>query len=80
MIIYSGVDSKIHKHGVITLIIQSKVNLLVIRETLKAGHSVRVLPGPIPNPEVKPHVAPVLVRCASSREAEVPALKIKLRR
>ncbi len=39
-----------------------------------AGHSDRVRPGPIPNPEVKPIVAAVLVRCGSTCEAAVLVL------
>lgn len=40
----------------------------------QAGHSVGVRPGPIPNPEVKPNVAAVLLRCESPWEAVVLAL------
>ena len=39
----------------------------------QAGHSGRVRPGPIPNPEVKPAVAAVLLTCVSGREAAVLA-------
>ena len=39
----------------------------------EAGHSGRVRPGPIPNPEVKPAVAAVLLICESDREAAVLA-------
>ncbi len=38
-----------------------------------AGHSNGVPPGPIPNPEVKPVDAVVLVRSERSCEAIVPA-------
>ncbi len=38
-----------------------------------AGHSVRDRPGLIPNPEVKPHDAVILVRCVSPREVAVLA-------
>jgi hypothetical protein len=41
---------------------------------LQAGHSGRVRPGPIPNPEVKPVVAAVLLTCVSGWEAAVLAL------
>ena len=39
----------------------------------QAGHSFRVRPNPIPNLEVKPEVAVVLLRCESSWEATVLA-------
>ena len=42
--------------------------------TVPAGHSVRDRPGLIPNTEVKPHVAVILVRCVSPREVAVLAL------
>lgn len=38
-----------------------------------AGHSVRDRPGLIPNTEVKPHVAVILVRCVSPCEVTVLA-------
>jgi hypothetical protein len=41
---------------------------------LQAGHSGRVRPGPVPNPEVKPVVAAVLLICVSGWEAAVLAL------
>lgn len=44
--------------------------------TIQAGHSVRARPNPIPNLEVKPDVAVVLLRCESSWEATVLALFI----
>ncbi len=40
---------------------------------IQAGHSVRVRPNLIPNLEVKPDVAVVLLRCESSWEAAVLA-------
>lgn len=57
---------------------------LIERQTIKliyilfqyvnvAGHSNGVPPGPIPNPEVKPIDAVVLVRSERSCEAIVPA-------
>lgn len=42
----------------------------------QAGHSVRVRPRPIPNLEVKPNVAVVLLRCESSWEATVLAFLV----
>ena len=42
----------------------------------QAGHSVGVRPRPIPNLEVKPNVAVVLLRCESSWEVAVLAFYI----
>ena len=42
----------------------------------QAGHSVGVRPSPIPNLEVKPNVAVVLLRCESSWEVAVLAFYI----
>ncbi len=53
--------------------LDGKVNLPVFRYNGSAGHSVRARPGLIPNPEVKPHVAVILVRCVSPREVAVLA-------
>ena len=50
-----------------------KVNLVEFQTIVPAGHSVRARPGLIPNPEVKPHVAVILVRCVSPREVAVLA-------
>ena len=44
-----------------------------ICKIFQAGHSVRVRPNPIPNLEVKPNVAVVLLRCEGSWEATVLA-------
>ena len=51
----------------------SKVNLALTQIFVQAGHSGRVRPGPIPNPEVKPAVAAVLLTCVSGWEAAVLA-------
>ena len=53
--------------------LQRKVNLPPKEKKLLAGHSVRDPPGLIPNPEVKPHVAVILVRCVSPCEVTVLA-------
>ena len=50
-----------------------KLNVLLPFQRGLAGHSGGVTPGPIPNPEVKPVVATVLVRSVRSCEAVVPA-------
>ena len=50
-----------------------KVNSKHLSFGIQAGHSVRVRPNPIPNLEVKPDVAIVLLRCESSWEAIVLA-------
>lgn len=50
------------------------VNLTVLLFDQEAGHSGRARPGPIPNPEVKPVVAAVLLTYVSGREAAVLAL------
>ena len=42
-------------------------------DTEQAGHSIRVRPNPVPNLEVKPGVAIVLLRCESPWEAIVLA-------
>lgn len=52
------------------------INKRVISYIMQAGHSVRARPNPIPNLEVKPDVAVVLLRCESSWEAAVLALFI----
>lgn len=51
---------------------EHKINLLALRGAVVAGHSGGVPPGLIPNPEVKPAVATVLVRSERLREAVVP--------
>lgn len=58
------------------LIGHSMINKRVISYIMQAGHSVRARPNPIPNLEVKPDVAVVLLRCESSWEAAVLALFI----
>ena len=64
-------------YGILYWIVQSsvkgKINLPEKRPRIPAGHSVRVPPGLIPNPEVKPHVAVILVRCVSPCEVAVLA-------
>ena len=52
----------------------SNVNTRVICHHSQAGHSVGVRPDPIPNSEVKPDVATVLLRCESPWEVVVLAL------
>lgn len=52
----------------------SNVNTRVIYHHSQAGHSVGVRPDPIPNSEVKPDVATVLLRCESPWEVVVLAL------
>ena len=45
----------------------------MVSEIIQAGHSVGVRPSLIPNLEVKPNVAAVLLRYESTREAVVLA-------
>jgi hypothetical protein len=60
-------------YWVVSSSVKGKINLPEKRPVTPAGHSVRVPPGLIPNPEVKPHVAVILVRCVSPREVAVLA-------
>ena len=55
------------------------VNLTVLFLDQEAGHSGRARPGPIPNPEVKPAVAAVLLTYVSGWEAAVLALDTSMK-
>lgn len=52
---------------------QGNIKLSPIALHDQAGHSNRVRPGPIPNPEVKPVIAAVLLIYVSGWEAAVLA-------
>ena len=58
------------------LYLYSYLNREVQHPFNQAGHSVGVRPSPIPNLEVKPNVAVVLLRCESSWEVAVLAFYI----
>lgn len=57
------------------MLVYRKVNLTLMMFNTRAGHSDRARPGPIPNPEVKPIVAAVILTCVSGWK---PAVLVSL--
>ena len=55
-----------------------KIKMSLQRLYYLAGHRSRARPGPIPNPEVKPAIAAVLLTCVSGRETAVLAFQSKV--